>query len=397
MAFTLIGKQETSAGPLVPLLQAREIPPCGILSGREGSCLVLSLRHLGDAVIGAGVINSLQRHNPNMAIDVLGRPGLEEVIRTFSPTREYIGVEFPIFGHHRRDPGTLATTWRTVRMVRKRKYDFCINLIGDTRENAIGILTGAKWNVAPVWESGHLFKRKMTDTGAARLTNCGIVIPAIHANFYESMQYFTRRLGLGELERRSVSDRKRGADEGVTVALHPGASHPSRHWPEDKWRVLIRELHGRGYNIKMLGARGERDLLLARFGREISDHDIELVTEDVPRFVSCLAATDVLIGMDSFSVHAAYAVGVPIVVLNGSADPSILTPPGGMVTSAGHLCKQYPCYYKYPCQGTGSEYVCVRGIEVSAVLNALDGIIERGRGCAGDAGSGLTELFSRKM
>ncbi len=371
-------------GPPVSELPIKEVLHSGILSNRKGSCIVLLMRHLGDAVIASGVINSLHRHSPNLAVDVLGRPGLEQVITSFSSIREYVGADFPVFGHHRRDIATLSATFHTMRMIRKSRYDYCINLIGDVRENLIGVLTGAKWNIAPVWERGHLFKRKMTDTGAAWLTNCGIFIPSTHSSFYDSMQYFANQLGLSELEWRRISDRKDRTEGRTTVALHPGASHASRHWPEDRWRALLRELHLQGYKVRVLGSPLERSGLLVAFGKEIADQGIEIVTEEVPGFVSCLASADVLIGMDSFSVHAAYALGVPVVVLNGSADPSILTPPGGAVTSAGHLCKHFPCYYKYPCQGTDGEYICVRGIEVSAVMNALDSLVVRRHVVHGD-------------
>ncbi len=394
MVLSLRRNQETGRGQHVFKLLAKPIPPCGILSGREGSCIVLSMRQLGDAVIGSGFINSLRRSNPKMTIDVLGLPRLEEAVRCFGAVRDFIHVNFPVYGHHRRDISALKETFHAIRMVRARKYDYCINLIGDLRENAIGILTGAKWNIAPVWERGHLFKRKMTDTGAALLTNCGIIIPAAYPGFYESMRYLANELGLAGLEWPRAPRREEQSKDGITIAIHPGASHPSRHWPVDRWQAVIRELRLRGDKVKILGARFERAGLLSAFSKEATDRGVEVVTEEVPSFISCLAAADALIGMDSFSVHAAYALGVPVVVLNGSADPSILTPPGGAVTSAGHLCKHFPCYYSYPCIGAKDEYICVRGIEVSAVMEALDAVVERARlrhlvqdGVNGHAGS----------
>jgi heptosyltransferase-3 len=315
-----------------------------------------------------------------MTVDILGRPELKEVVTAFGHFREYVEINVPLFGHHRKGLTALKAAFHAIGLVRGRQYEYCINMVGDIRENSIGRATGAKWNIAPVWERGHLFKRKMTDTGAAWLTNRGILIPSGYASYYDSIHHFANQLGLPGLEWKTVSDRREKPKKRMNVALHPGASHASRHWPEDRWRALIQELYVRGYEIKVLGARLERSALLAAFSKEVSDNRIELVTEDIPRFVLYLAAADVLIGMDSFSVHAAYALGVPVVLLNGSADPSIMTPPGGLVTSAGHLCAQFPCYYAYPCRRTESEYICVRGIELVAVMNALEAIVERARG-----------------
>ncbi len=92
-----------------------------IPSEGDGSCLVLSMRHLGDAVIGSGLINALRRHNPSMVVDVLGRPELEEVIRTFSCIRDYIGINLPVFGHHRQDLAACLTAVRTLRAIQETK------------------------------------------------------------------------------------------------------------------------------------------------------------------------------------------------------------------------------------------------------------------------------------
>ncbi len=194
----------------------------------------------------------------------------------------------------------------------------------------------------------------MTDFGARWAVNCGIIIPAIYPNFYTSLDFFARQLGLHGLEGEGrLGDRER--QESIMVAIHAGASHGSRLWPSEKWRLLVHLLRLRGYEVKIMGARSERAALLVAFDKELAQDKIELVTEDIAGFAFRLAGCDVLIGMDSFSVHAAYALGVPAVVLNGSADPLILTPPGGVAVSAGNLCKAYPCYYRYPCRKTEAE------------------------------------------
>jgi len=261
-------------------------------------------------------------------------------------------------------------------MIREREYDYCINLIGDVRENLIGILSGATHNIAPVWASGHLFKNKMTDVGAAYLLSCGISIPAAMPNFYQSMAHFAAVLGLPPLEGRKISTECSSHDP-PTIALHPGASHPSRHWPMKNWQQLAKLLHRRGWGVIVLGAPEEHNTLAAVFDSATIGFAVEVATHTIHGFASRLAQADALIGMDSFSAHAAYALGVPSVVLNGSADASIFTPPGSVAVSAGHLCNDFPCYYDYPCAGHVDEYICSRGIQCHDVLNALSRITPR--------------------
>ena len=348
--------------------------------GAGGTCLVLLLRHLGDAVIASGFVNALHANCSGMAVDILGRGNLREVSESFTAFREYISIDVPLFGHHRRDAAAIKAAYRTMHLVRKRKYDVCINLIGDVRENLITRMTDAKVTIAPRWEPGHLFKHKITDRGAAHLVSCGVAIPSKYSSYYDSMQYFANQLGMSGMVWARRPSRIDLPKETRNIALHPGASHPSRHWPGDKWKALIHELHRRRYQMTLLGSASERFTLLEIFGAEIAGCNLSVVTDEIPHFMGCLASADVLIGMDSFSVHAAYALGVPAVVLNGSADPRIMTPPGNPVVSAGHMCKRYPCYYEFPCQGTDTEYICVRGIEIETVLGALETIVSRNRG-----------------
>ena len=347
-----------------------------VLPKAGGRCLILLMRHLGDAVIASGIMNALHSHNPTMTVDILGRRELKAVAAVFGYFAEYIEIDVPLFGHHRKNRAALWAAFQAMQLVRKRKYDYCINVIGDVRENLIGKITGAKWNIAPVWGRGHLFKKKMTDTNAGWLTNHGIEVPSFNSNYYDSLQHFARQLGLRGLEWRT--DPRSTKEPGVvrSIGLHPGASHASRRWPNDKWKLLARELSARGYQIRVLGSPSERDGLLTTFREEIARGELEVSTEDMPGLLSSLSAVDALIGMDSFSVHAAYALKIPTVVLNGSSDPSIMTPPGETAVCAGHLCKQFPCYYDYPCVGTEGEYVCVRGIEVEAVLKAFESTIK---------------------
>lgn len=233
--------------------------------------------------------------------------------------------------------------------------------------------------IAPCWERGHLFKKKMNDRGAHYFAGCCVWIPAWYAGYYESMQYFAEQLGMRGLTWQN-SAAKGGADHILSkIVIHPGASHPSRRWPRERWTELLQRLAERGFHVTLIGAEQERTFLLQIVGEQIARAGVKVVTGNIDSVMHCLSMADVLIGMDSFSVHAAYSAGVPAVVLNGSADTRVLAPPRSEPLSAGHLCQAYPCYYRYPCRGKEDEYICSRGIEVEEVLAAVNTILTRAK------------------
>lgn len=336
------------------------------------TCLILSMRHLGDAVITAGFINALKKYNQDIEIDVLGRAELKEVTGMFCKFREYLPISFPIYGHHKKGISELTSALRQIELIRKRKYSYCINLVGDVRENLIGKLSGAERSIAPIWSKKNLFSHHIRTFGAPLFIDYGVEIPEDRQNIYSSIGYFCQYLGLDRMEWATQQVSGRSTRCPSVVAIHPGASQKSKRWLPQKWQAVMRRLVASGANVILLGSPAEHDGLLKNFKSEIEEYGLDVITGSLPIVLETLSRADVLVGMDSFSVHAAQAFGVPTIVLHGPFNPMVMTPPGGTPLSAGHLCGQFPCHNKPSCIGTDKEYICVRGIEVDAVVKAVE-------------------------
>jgi lipopolysaccharide heptosyltransferase III len=338
--------------------------------------LVLSLRHLGDAVIISGLINAITGYSDGISVDVLGRPELKDITTSLCEIREYIEIDLPFYGHHKKGSLEAISALNKLWLLRKRKYDVCLNNQCDLRENVIGRLLGAKQNISPVWNPEHLFRRHIRDIGARLFIDRGVKIPASYKSFYESMDYFSRQLGFENLSWKQEAGSRIPSSGQPNVALHPGASQPSKRWPTQNWKVLMQYLHTKNYKMVLLGSPAERELLFNSFQKEIAEFCVNVVTENLPGFLDALGRADVLVGMDSFSAHAACALGIPVVMLHGPFDPKVMTPPGGVALSTGYLCKFFPCYNRVKCLGSEKEFVCVRGIEVDLVMQNIEGIFK---------------------
>jgi ADP-heptose:LPS heptosyltransferase len=202
-----------------------------------------------------------------------------------------------------------------------------------------------------------------------------VSIPAAVAGYYASIDSFAEQLGLPGLRWSQSTLPTRARADVPVVGLHPGASHLSKQWPVENWRELIRRLNDLGFRVKIYGSPSETDRLHHDFTAEIDTFAIEVVTAGIAGFIGSLVTLDLLICMDSFSSHAAHAVGLQTVVLHGPFDPSVMTPPSGTPLSAGAMCGMFPCYKGQSCANKRSEYICVRGIQVDAVLRAVDSAI----------------------
>ena len=158
----------------------------------------------------------------------------------------------------------------------------------------------------------------------------------------------------------------RGSHRPNCVAMHIGPSHwPGKNWPEDRWRKVIAALGMSGWSIVLVGNQtGER---------------IESVWQDmrgrtllVGELATVISACDLFIGLDSFPLHLAQAVGTPVVGLFGCTRPDLILTNSsravgvaGTSPCAGDLHRVARSKY-VPCDGA-----CMNSITPDRVIDAV--------------------------
>ena len=107
---------------------------------------------------------------------------------------------------------------------------------------------------------------------------------------------------------------------------------------------------------------------------EVSDK-IEIVAENIEVFLKRLEEVKLFIGLDSFSIHAAYYKNVPEkIMLNSANNAQIWAPPNTKVVEIGCECKYRPCYNRPKCKNTPFENSCINAIQVQDVIEAIESI-----------------------
>jgi ADP-heptose:LPS heptosyltransferase len=106
---------------------------------------------------------------------------------------------------------------------------------------------------------------------------------------------------------------------GMWVAVHPGpTTWVGKNWPMDRWNELCRHLRSSGYKVVLVG-----------HGNDIiaCDRDIRGRTS-IDELAREISACDFFVGVDSFPIHVAQAIGVPVVGLFGVTNASCLLTDG---------------------------------------------------------------------
>lgn len=106
-----------------------------------------------------------------------------------------------------------------------------------------------------------------------------------------------------------------------TVAVHIGPSNwLGRTWPMDRWQEVIRQLKNDGWWVVLFGDKSP-----IKFEAQLDLRGQSGVHE----LARLIRACELYVGLDSFPMHVAQAVGVPVVALFGIIDPKCHITPSG--------------------------------------------------------------------
>ena len=330
----------------------------------------LSARNLGDAVMHADFIRRLQR---------IGRAE-RWIVWTFAQARflfedlrdtEIICSDFPMGATGRTFvKGGWRSFFAAARRIRAMKPDETVDLVGDLREYLTLLLIGAPRLYSPEWETGHPFRRHIH--AMPFRSGRPMSVPAKLLNLYEAQNQMLTTIAPGaKLDLDMLPRVPLREGRALRIGLHPSASVPFKLWPVENWRVLVTMLHRAfpGSSFTLFGAPNEMPVLKALAARLDAPH--ELFTSSLQEFKARISQIDLLVGLDSFSVHLAHSRGVPSVVLVGANNQRIFTPPSGLAVTHPGRCTVQPCGGRPSCVGTSHQYSCMVDILPQDAMNAV--------------------------
>jgi heptosyltransferase-2 len=163
---------------------------------------------------------------------------------------------------------------------------------------------------------------------------------------------------------------------GPRVGLAPGAAYgPAKRWPPERFASLASELYQEtGAQIVLLGGPEDRPAA-AQVKKELSLPVLDLVGHtDLRQALAVLGQLKVLVTNDSGLMHAAAAMGVPLVAIFGSTDPEATGPFTPRATVLRHSLPCSPCF-KRTCP---EDYPCLAAVTVAEAAAAARARLEEG-------------------
>lgn len=333
--------------------------------------LIISARNFGDAIISTSLVSSLGSSFSDFKIDILTRQDFKGIYEHNPYVNKIYYANFPMGTNKNFNFNEVFKLLKTIYILSGNKYDFILNNIGDIRENLIGKLIMPKLNISIKFDNSHPFKNLI------RLNNCLFVdkcinIPAKVKNIYEIQGFILSNLRCTKILQPEIYIKDKIEASSEVIGIHPTASQECKLWDFGKWEKLINILRNK-YKVWIFGSNNENKLLTMVFGKYLDGESVFIKTTPLSEFFMNLSQCTLLIGLDSFSIHAANALGVKSIMISGPNDWEIWKPKNCSVISKGSaVCKFYPCFNKPVCLKTSDEYICMKSIEVDEVLSLVD-------------------------
>jgi lipopolysaccharide heptosyltransferase II len=265
-------------------------------------------------------------------------------------------------------PGNWAKLWRDVQWARAQNFDWVIDLQCLARSAAFAWLANGQFTIG--LDEPREGARGFYDVAVRRASfethavdwYLGVVrhlgLP-VHWNF----EWLPRRP-----EAAASLRRKWPIDSARWIILQPGARWLNKRWPVESFAEVVRRFpaSATGVRFAVLGAPEDR-LLGAKIAQVSPQQCLDLTGQvSLPEMLEWIRLSELMVTNDTGPMHAAAALGRPVVALFGPTDPR-RTGPYGQLRSVLQLklpcepCLRPRCKYSQPLE-------CLRGLPPSLVL-----------------------------
>jgi ADP-heptose:LPS heptosyltransferase len=297
--------------------------------------LIIDFGQLGDVVMSLPALRAIRERFTEARLTVIvGRPG-EEIIEMSGYADETIEVD-RVGLRDGFKPLSVLRIFQVVKEVRRRKFDFVIDLHSFSETNLLGFFSGA---------GKRLFSRRP----GRSLDFLANFIPRPPVDNNDPGQHLIDRyldvivpLGIKDPERvprlmtraedgRAIDAmlRKAKAETGAPlVGLFPGAGHPGRCWPLEQFAQLADFLI-RNDGVRPIIFLGPEERQMVQRMRALFPPSCVILDKlTIPQLAAAQARLAVFVSNDTGPVHIAAAVGTPIVVLIDLPRPHAYVPRG---------------------------------------------------------------------
>jgi lipopolysaccharide heptosyltransferase I len=336
------------------------------VTGSASSFLIVRLGSLGDIIHAIPAAAALRARYPGARIDWLVDPLYTPVVQLVDGLNDVIPIS---------PRGRAGTLLRTIRQLRRARYDVAVDLQGLLKSALLTRAAGARRVIG--------LPREHLREPLARSFYSETPDPGPDPHVVHKSLMLMRALGVEDLQIRfplkalsTVTGEAVAAgfgSEGYAL-INPGAAWPNKRWLPERFGALAAEMRAR-IGVRSLVVWGPGEEVIASLVVIASGGAADLAppTDLLDLFAIARRARLVVSG-DTGPLHIAAAVGTPVVALFG---PTFVERNGPWDRNdvAITRAQRCVCHYERRCR---LAQPCIEDIGVAEVLTAVESRVARG-------------------
>lgn len=338
--------------------------------------LVIRLDHIGDVVMSRPAIRALHKKFPHASIDLLVTEDIAPLFKHSTEIQSVIPVKDGWFNRKASFIQKWTEFWNLRGFLSAKTYDLGIDLRGDLRNILLMRLAGVRHTIgygnagggfllseeASRVEGQHQVELNLNLLKTFHIAQDDKLLPFEYSQ--ETARHFREKTAI--LQPAKLLPR---------IVIHMGSGYPSKRWPFDNFKALIKRIDREAIaQIVLIGTSAEKSLMSDLNASSEKLIDLRGIT-DLSDLPVLLDVCDIFIGNDSGPAHIAAAQGLEILLLaSGTTDILLWHPWTERLTLLKRDVPCAPCDQEFcPIEG----HPCVANISVEQAYDALLYILSR--------------------
>ncbi len=278
--------------------------------------LLINIKYLGDLIVSTPGIRALRKHEPNAQIVFLLRKGYEEVLANNPNVDKIISFDAGMKGNSGFDK--IIEGIKFIKKIRNEKFNVVISMHPGDRTAFWAWFSGAKIRIAPLKQSfSFLFNRKVKvdEDSISYLNYYNRIIEEYTGSIENTRTEFFTFENDEQWAGQFLSENGI-AENNIIIAIHPGASEPTKIWPADSFIELINKLK-KNKNIKIVLVEGPQDKIICEsiYSKFTGNEIVNISSAGISKTCALLKRCNLLITHDTGTRHLAVAVQTPVLAL----------------------------------------------------------------------------------
>jgi heptosyltransferase-2 len=335
--------------------------------------LIVRTDRIGDVLLSTPVIKALRVQYPQAYIAMMVSPYAKDIVEG-NPYLDEV-VIYDKDGRHK----SWISSVRFALGIKKKRFDLAVVLHPTNRVHLVTFFAGIPRRIGYDRKLGFLLTDRIKHTkqyGEKHESEYNLDLLRCLDIYPQDRDLFMPIRPESEEQVEGLFKQKGIKESDGLLALHPGASCPSKIWPNERFAEVSDRLID-NYGFKVLIIAGPRDMALAESVIKHMRHPaVNLAGKtSVSQLASVLKRCRLFISNDSGPVHIASAVGTPVISIFGRNQKGLSPKRWGPLGIKDKVLHREVGCIECLAHNCAKGFICLKAITVEDVLRLADSIL----------------------